>query len=269
FALGRPPIERIKLAIISDPQTALANILSGDVHYTADFLFSQTEGETLEQRWAQDQGGRVLYAPTEFRSTNIQVRPEAADPPESTDVRVRRAFAYGLDIATEVEVLTGGRGMQTPTITSPQAEGYAEIDRVIQRYPYDPRQTAQLLEAVGFTKGTSGIYARADGTPLKVLVWSSSGTKNEQEAALQVDGLRKAGIDASPSVITALQLGDARLRALLPGLIIRGGGPNLNGLTTETAARPENRWAGDNRYGWSNPEYDRFYQAWTTTLDPT
>jgi peptide/nickel transport system substrate-binding protein len=29
-----------------------------------------------------------------------------------------------------------------------------------------------------------------------------------------------------------------------------------------------NRWSGANRGGWSNPEYDRLYDAFTTTLDP-
>ncbi|HZT07913.1 MAG TPA: ABC transporter substrate-binding protein [Chloroflexota bacterium] len=266
-ALGRPPIDRVKLSIIPDPQTALAGILSGEVHYTGDFVFSQTEGQTLEQRWAENHGGTVLYAPTEFRSTNVQVRPEVADPPELTDVRVRRALAYGIDSATAVEVLTAGRGLQTPTITSPKVDFYPEIDRVIQRHPYDQRRVAQLLEEVGFVRGGDGFFARRDGQTVKLGVWSSAGTKNEQEAATYVDSLRRAGVDASPNVITAAQLGDRRLRALLPGLVLRGGGPGLDGLTSSAIAGPENRWTGDNRYGWSNGEYDRVFEAWASTLD--
>jgi peptide/nickel transport system substrate-binding protein len=266
-ALGKPNIDRIKLTIIPDPLTALAGILSGDVHYTADFLFSQTEGQTLEQQWAQDKGGAVLYAPTEFRSTNIQVRPDVADPPELGDVRMRRAVAHAIDLKTAVEILTGGHGLQTPTITSPQVDFYAEIDRVITRYVYDPRRTEQLMEEIGFTKGAGGLFARRDGQPLKLSVWSSAGTKNEQEAVTHADSLRRAGLDASPAVITAAQLGDPRLRALLPGLVQRGGGPNLSGLTTTGLARAENRWAGDNRYGWSNAEYDRLFEGWSRTLD--
>ena len=30
-----------------------------------------------------------------------------------------------------------------------------------------------------------------------------------------------------------------------------------------------NRWSGLNRTGWTNPEYDRLYAAWQTTLDQT
>src|SRR5207253_1171102 len=47
----------------------------------------------------------------------------------------------------------------------------------------------------------------------------------------------------------------------------RGGGPNLSGLTSGSIARAENRWTGDNRYGWSSGEYDRLFEAWASTLD--
>jgi ABC-type transport system substrate-binding protein len=29
----------------------------------------------------------------------------------------------------------------------------------------------------------------------------------------------------------------------------------------------QNRWAGQNRGGWANPEYDRLWNAYTTSLD--
>ena len=45
------------------------------------------------------------------------------------------------------------------------------------------------------------------------------------------------------------------------------GEPALLGLTTSGVPRPENRWAGPNRGGWSNPEYDRLAEAFNMTLD--
>ena len=36
---------------------------------------------------------------------------------------------------------------------------------------------------------------------------------------------------------------------------------------TEAIPRPENRWAGNNRGGWSNPEFDRVVQAFSEALD--
>src|SRR6185369_16464392 len=36
--------------------------------------------------------------------------------------------------------------------------------------------------------------------------------------------------------------------------------------TTTNIPRPENRWIGGNRGGWSSPEYDRLFEAYNTTL---
>jgi peptide/nickel transport system substrate-binding protein len=239
------------------------------VHYVGTLIFTATEGETLEQQWAHNQAGRVLYSPTGFRSANFQVRPEAADPPELGDVRMRRALAHAIDAKTAVDVLSGGKGLLTHTITAPTVDYYPEIERVIQKYGYDPRRSQQLLEQVGFIRGPDGFFARPDGRPLKLGVWSTAGTKNEQESATYVDGMRRAGIDASQNVIAAAQIGDAQLRALLPGVTLRGGGPGHNGLTTAEIARPENRWNGGNRYGWSNADYDRAFEGWSKSLAQT
>jgi ABC-type oligopeptide transport system substrate-binding subunit len=43
----------------------------------------------------------------------------------------------------------------------------------------------------------------------------------------------------------------------------------LNGLTSPEIARPENRWNGGNRYGWSNADYDRAFDGWTKSLAKT
>jgi len=32
---------------------------------------------------------------------------------------------------------------------------------------------------------------------------------------------------------------------------------------------PSNRWSGSNRGSWSNPEYDRIWEAFNTTLEPS
>jgi len=266
FVFGRPKIDRIRVVFIPDPQTALANLLAGEVHYVGTLIFTATEGETLEQQWAQSRAGRVLYSPTGFRSVNFQVRPEAADPAELVDVRLRRALAHAIDAKSAVDILSGGKALLTHTITAPTVDYFPEIEKVIHKYGYDARRSQQLLEEVGFVRSTDGFYARQDGRPVKIGVWSTAGTKNEQEAATYVDGMRRAGIDVSQHIIAAAQIGDAQLRALIPGITLRGGGPGHNGLTTAEIARPENRWNGGNRYGWSNADYDRAFDLWSKSL---
>ena len=55
----------------------------------------------------------------------------------------------------------------------------------------------------------------------------------------------------------------------MPGIQIRGGGNRHVVYTSEQIPRPDNRWRGDNRGGWSNPDYDRAFEAYNTTLDRT
>jgi ABC-type transport system substrate-binding protein len=89
------------------------------------------------------------------------------------------------------------------------------------------------------------------------------------ETAIYVDGLRRVGFDAKQTVVPAQQIRDPELRALLPGLQVRGGADQMITYTSEQIPGPDNRWHGDNRGGWSNPDYDRYFAAFSTTLDRT
>jgi peptide/nickel transport system substrate-binding protein len=267
YVLGRPKIDQIKLVFITDPQTALANIMAGEVHLVADPIFGVPEGLTLEQFWAQSQGGTVLYSPVGMRTSVVQLRPEHVESPALLNLAVRRAVRLGMDAATAVEVLTEGKALLTHTIVSPRVDYYAEIERAIETYAYDPRRAQQLMEEAGFRKGPDGFFVGGDGKPIQFSVASSAGERQEQEVAVYVDNLRRAGFDVSQRVVSVQQIRDPRNRALIPGLQIRGGADEHVAYTSEQIPRPENRWHGDNRGGWSSAEYDRVHQAYMMTLD--
>lgn len=267
FVLGRPKIERVKILFIPDPNTALANLVAAEVHYVGETIFGDNHALTLENQWAATQGGTVLYSPTSFKITEIQLRPEYADPRALLDIRVRRAIAHGIDAATASDVLTRGRTVTTSSLTSPNVDFYGEIARVITRYPFDLNRAEQLMEEAGFTRGGDGFFKGRDGSAMDVKVSSSSGAQNEQENAVIVDSLRKAGFDASPHVYPAVQLTDLETRALWPGLSTRGVSKPLKNFTSDQIPRVENRWRGFNRPGWANPVYDRAYDALNGSLE--
>jgi peptide/nickel transport system substrate-binding protein len=270
YVLGKPTIERVNVRVISDPNTALANLLAADAHFVADFIFTESDGDTLEHQWASrgGAGGKVVYSKTELRATLFQFRPEHADPPGLLDQRVRSAVAHAIDAQTAVDVLTGGKGMSTFTVTSPAADFYPEVDRVITKHAYDPRRTEQLMLEAGFTRGPGGFFLDRAGQSFDPGLWSSGGTKNEQENAVIVDSLRRSGIDARTNVIPAAQVRDAQARALIPGLALRGfGAKRIDYFTSDQIPRADNRWQGDNRGGWSNAEYDQLYSRYMTTLE--
>lgn len=271
-ALGRPKIDRLKVLFIPDPNTALANLLAGTVHYVGRFVLGSDHAAILEQEWASSQGGSILYSPTLLYTSVIQLRPELADPPALLDLRVRRALAHGMDRSTANEVLNAGKGILADTYTSPLVPYYGQIERVIRTYPHDPQRAQQLMAEVGFTKGRDGLFVGKDGSLFQVEMWISSGAKNERQIAALADSLKGSGFSVKPHVIPAAAHRDAEGRATAPGLSIRGGGASIRGLrnfTSAQAAGPENRWTGQNYGGWVSPTYDRVFAAFSQAIEPS
>ena len=68
----------------------------------------------------------------------------------------------------------------------------------------------------------------------------------------------------------AAQAQDGQARSSFPGLSTISfplGEETLAAASTAGTPRPENRWTGRNRGSWSNLEFDRFADTFTTTLD--
>ncbi len=268
-ALGKPKIEQVRILFTPDANTALALMLSGDAHFACDYVFFYEEGATLEQEWqARGMDGVVEYAPALLRMTGIQHRPDAANPRSLIDVRVRRALAWGIDNQAAVDVTTGGRGLATYTITSPRSPIFRAVETVIPARRYDPRMAQQLFEEAGFTRGPQGFFVAPGGEPFRLEYATDGGPSPERENAIYVDSLRQAGVDAFSYVIPIAQLRDLQARSLRPGLSNGAIGAKALGLfISAEVPRPENRWAGNNRGGWANPEYDRLWQSFDTALD--
>lgn len=265
--LGRPKLDKIRFVFISDTQAGVANLLAGAVHYADRFVTNPTDGINLEQQWAASKAGEVLWSPTAIRAALFQMRAEYAEPKALQDLRVRRAIAAGFDKQTAIDVLNYGKARSTSTLTPPGVPFYAELERVITKYTYDPRTAAQLMNEAGFAAGPDGLFADASGQRFSVGLWTSAGEKNVQEAAFFADSLKKVGIDATQNVSTVQQLNDGMARALIPGISISGAN-NYAAFHGAQAAGPGNRWNGAGRNGWANPDYDRAYEAYLVTLDP-
>jgi peptide/nickel transport system substrate-binding protein len=270
-ALGRPKIDRIRVLLVDDANTAMAMMLSGDAHFANELVFFYEEAASLEQQWRARGGpsvGTVAYAPALQRPTVFQLRPEFANPPALLDVRVRRAIAHGMDAPSAVEVTTGGKGIIAFSLTSPLAQYYPVVERMLEKHAYDPRATQQQLEAAGLVKGEEGFYFMANGDPFWVEVATDGGATNERENAIYVDSLRRAGVNASGRVIPIAQIRDPRTRAAFPGLQTAGiGTKSVTQMTSAGIPRSENRWAGNNRGAWSNVEYDRLAEAMRRAVD--
>jgi len=99
-----------------------------------------------------------------------------------TDKRVRQAMNYAIDMELIVKTFYSGLGEVIPTILSPNAIGYADLDP----YPYDPEKAKELLTEAGYPNGFSLVIDTQDFI------------KDVAQAYAQM--LREIGIDASVQV---------------------------------------------------------------------
>ena len=63
-----------------------------------------------------------------------------------TDVRVRQAINYAIDVDRIIERLISGRGTRAAGVIPPALAGY---DSARRAYPYDPEKAKALLAAAG------------------------------------------------------------------------------------------------------------------------
>jgi peptide/nickel transport system substrate-binding protein len=271
YVLGLPKIERMRIVFMSDANTAVASLLSGEAHIAIDYLLMYEQGAVLEREWAaRGGGGAVLFSPLLYRNGLFQFRQEMAATPAIQDVRFRRALTHAVDMVTIIDVLLGGKAILTHSLLSPRLDYYPTIERVITKYPYDTRRAQQLLDEVGLPKGSDGFYVNPNGEPFRFEVRFITNPTQESENAIIVEAFRRLGISAVSTVIPPAQLRDGLAVATYSGIHTTGAAGWERGMaaySTSQVRRPETRWQGSNSGGWSNPEFDRLWDAYNTTLD--
>jgi peptide/nickel transport system substrate-binding protein len=266
--LGRPKIPRIKIIFISDQNTAMANLLAGEVTMAADSSLAPLQAPTLRREWAPDKG-TVLGHPRLWRAAYFQFRPELASPRALQDPRVRKALAHVVDKLAINEAVYDGEGTPADSLIPPVGEAGLAVNRAITKYPYDPRRTEQLMAEAGFRKGADGAYASPSEGPLTAELKTNAAADQEAEMTVLASGWRQLGFDIRDSVLPVALARDNQVRASFPGMFAFSSGVSgaVFNQTSARIPRPENRWLGGNRGGWSNPEYDRLAEAYGTTLD--
>jgi len=166
--------------------------------------------------------------------------------------------------------LLGGKGIVPDTPISPLAAYYAAIDRVSTKYPHDSRRAEALFAEAGFTRGSDGFLTNAAADRFRFELWTIAGVQNEVELPILMDTFRRLGLDVTPHILGAAQLADRRVRSSFPALSQTSGGGGESGLVGLRSGPPgpENLGlGGGGRGGWANAEFDRFVDAFNTSLD--
>lgn len=269
--LGRAKIERVKFVFIPDANTTLSNALAGEVHFAADDSIRFEQTRVLKREWDLRSGGTILSKPNLWRASYFQLRPEVANPRAVLDVRVRRALAHAIDRIALNNAMFEGENIVGDTIIAPSVSYYAELERSITKYPFDLRRSEQLMREAGFSRTGDAPYAGSDGRIVSFEAKTNAATQQEQEQAILASGWRQARFDMQELILPAAQAQDSQVRASFPSIFTFSspqGDVALSRFIADLIPRSENRWTGNNRGGWSNPEFDRLSEAFTVALDP-
>lgn len=269
--LGRPRIERIRVLFTGDPNTAVANLLSGEAHLAFDYTLGFEQGALLKRQWGN--AGAVIFNPDRLRYVATQFKPDVVSPREILDLRVRRAFAHLLDRGPLVDALFGADGAPAEIMLSPTVPYAAAAGNAVTKYVYDARRAEELLLAAGFSRAPDGTFLTSAGERLSPELRGATSGQEEQETAIVADTWRRAGIDVRTRLLSEVEDRDRQIRSTYPAFAGQSTGLEeetvLLKLYSPNSATAANRWAGSNRGGWANAEYDRFYEILQTDLDAT
>lgn len=269
YLRGRPKIDRVVLRFMPDENTALANLLAGEVHFATDRTIRFEQAQILKRDWGAT-GGTAVLTPAQPRILYFQTRPEFSRPGLLMDVRGRKALAHAMDREALNVGLFNGEGRPAEIFITETFPAYQELDRAITKHPYDPRRTEQLLSELAYAKGPDGSFNRG-GERLSVDFRQEVGDQTQREMAIITDSWRKAGIETSVSQISSTQLRDADYRHAFSGVYsggtsaaARGGIGSVSSYRTPAGGIT---LSTGNYAGWSNPEYDRLFDTFVGTLD--
>lgn len=267
YVLGRPKLDELEVRFVPDGNTFVANVVGGEAQFTMGSSTTVGQAKAAVDRW---QDGRMEVSP--FQSgRGIVSQFMDPDPAVQLDLRFRRALAYGYDKVGFNDVINVG--MLPPPANSMLAIGSPEFPQIkdsIVEYPYDPRRAAQLLEEIGYRR-VGEYYQDAAGKELSISFLEARGGAEEQLVLAALNNWKQIGINGAADIRSGSI--DREARAARPGLTLNSGSFNLaeprrlfqwfHGSQSPTS---ENRFQGNNRSRYVNPELDALIDRFFKTV---
>ncbi len=177
-AEGLPYVDNVIFRFVSDPNSALAQLISGECDVvTPDALSADLTPLLLKLE--QESVIKLASTPStmwEHVNFGISSAPGYTRPDFFGDVRMRQAFAYCLDRQMVVDTVLYGRSSVISSYFPPAHPYYAAG---LTEYPYDPKKGQALLEEIGWVDANAdgvreakGVEDISDGTRLE-FTWLS------------------------------------------------------------------------------------------------
>jgi peptide/nickel transport system substrate-binding protein len=265
YVLGRPKLDEIRVRFITDGNTLISNLLSGEIDLTLRQAISADQAIQVRDQWRYG----TVHISTDGWAV---VYPQHLNPslPLITNVQFRKALIQGVDRQQLADTLMSGVVPIAEGPLSPGSREYEATKGGIVRYGYDPRRAAQLIEGLGYTKGGDGIYQDAAGQRLAFETRATAQRDIHVKTLFPlVDNWKALGLDISTQVIPAAQATDREEQATFPGFqVLRqpSGLARLTAYHTSEARTAERRFTGSNNGRYMNAELDALIDRFLVTI---
>jgi peptide/nickel transport system substrate-binding protein len=178
----KPYLEKLVFTVVADPNTQIAQALSGDLQIMI------LDNKAAVERVKSAAGLAVVSRPL------VQYYWLSLNQTDSrfTDVRVRQAFVHAIDRASIIKSVELGYGSIANSPITPALAAYYDPS-LASKYPYDPAKAGELLKAAGWTPGANGVLQK-DGKPFQFTMdVGQRGVLEPVNALIQQD-LKKVGV---------------------------------------------------------------------------
>ena len=188
---GAPAVDGLQFRIIPEPGPRTLALQSGEIHVT-----NQVSIQDIPSLQTNP-------------NVNVEVAPEPRyirwlvnlNDPVLGDINVRRALTMAIDYRLVVEAILGEFGSVLEGFVIPDSIGYLAVP-----YDYDPGRATELLEASGWQRNASGLFAR-DGQVLRIPMMTGNKMPRELELFEAIQGqFRDFGIEMTIDLIEGAQI---------------------------------------------------------------
>jgi peptide/nickel transport system substrate-binding protein len=268
YFLGRPKLDSIRIQFIADPNTMVGNLQARAIQMMLTLggipEFSSMVG--VKRDWEASGYGTILMDPISYRFLEYQIY-HSPSPTDLRDPRVRRALLLALDRPALTRVAFADDGVVADSWVNPKFPYYPQVQDVIVKWPYDPRQASQLMTDAGWTMASDGVLEKA-GQKFSMTMRDTDG---ERDPLVLAGNWKDIGVQANYERRTTAALRDREDRATFTGVDVSSNPMGVAAVIRKSATynipTAENRWTGTNRGGYSNPAWDEVEPRIVSSLD--
>jgi len=256
---GRPAIDGLIFKIVSSDRTAYESLLLGELD-----LLTVTPDLWRDSLTAPAAAHLERFVSYGFRAWKIDWN-QTETTPFFHDKRVRRAMLLAFDRKRFGEAVSAG--LARPCVSSYAPES-PWTDPSITALPYDPSESARLLDEAGWIRPPSGGLREKAGQPFTFTLLFTAGTQElaDRIAAWMQQSLAEVGIGMKIEKLggeALKQRREAKQFEALMGSLVFDWTPDRFDLYHSSA-----RDGGFNFGGFSDADVDRLVEAGRATIDP-